>query len=117
VRTWDVKRKSENRISVSETKSGSTSVTNEIHIFFFRFSSRKLHKNYHMSGKINSHICSMFRVTKVFIKRSNMAGKEIKYYKIPLGLKFKLLWRPVKPKIGFKPIFNKRNPVFKKTQY
>jgi len=38
---------------------------------------------------------------KVFIKPSNMAGKEIIYYKIKLGLKFNLLWRPVKLKCGF----------------
>jgi len=36
-----------------------------------------------MSDKINSHICLMLSVYKIFIKCSNMAAKEtIYYYKI-----------------------------------
>jgi len=36
-----------------------------------------------MAGKINSHIiCLMLSVYESFIKWSNMAGKEIIYYKI-----------------------------------
>jgi len=51
--TMDVKRNPENRISVLEMKFGSTSSANEIRIYFFlSLSSRKLHKNYQMSGKL-----------------------------------------------------------------
>jgi len=71
-------------MSVLEMKSGSTSSVNEIQIIIFlSFSSRKLHKNYQMSDKIDSHIYLMLSVkTKVFINQSNVAGKEIIYYKI-----------------------------------
>jgi|SRR6218665_1216262 len=60
----DVKRNPENWISVLETKSCSASSANEIQ--FFSFSSWKLHKNYQMSGKINSKICFMFCVHERF---------------------------------------------------
>jgi len=52
-----------------------------------------------MSDKINSHIYWMLSVYKIFIKWSDMATKETVYYK-QLGLKFKYLWRPVKPNTG-----------------
>jgi len=35
-------------------------------VFFYSFSSRKLHKNFPMSGKINSHICLMLSVYESF---------------------------------------------------
>jgi len=35
-----------------------------------------------MSGKINSHILFNVEYTKVFIMQSNIADKEIIYYKI-----------------------------------
>jgi len=35
-----------------------------------------------MLSKINSHICLMLSVTKLKMKRSNMAAKKVKYYKI-----------------------------------
>src|SRR6218665_2214901 len=35
-------------------------------LFSFSFLSRKSHKNYQMSGKINSHICLMLSVYKSF---------------------------------------------------
>jgi len=54
------------QFSVLETKSGSTYLANEILIYLFSFSSRKLHKNYHMSGKINTHFCLMLSVSESF---------------------------------------------------
>ena len=62
-KTRDVKRNPANRISVLETKFGSTHSANEIWI---SFSYRKLHKNYQMSGKTNSHIYLMLGVYKSF---------------------------------------------------
>jgi len=41
-----------------------------------------------MSGKINSHIFLMLSFYEVFIKWSDVASKEIIYYKIQQGLKF-----------------------------
>src|SRR6218665_1973516 len=38
----------------------------QIQINFLSFSSRKLHKNYQMSGQMNSHICLMLGVYKRF---------------------------------------------------
>jgi len=81
-------------------------------IYFLSFSSRKLHRNYQMSGKINWHICLILSVYKSFQKRSNMAGKEAIHYKIQLGLKYKCLWRRVKPKTGFKPVLNNQKLVW-----
>ena len=55
----DVKWNPENQISVVETKSGSISVDlwqTKILIDLLPFLSRKLHKNYQMSDKINLHI-------------------------------------------------------------
>ena len=80
----------------------------KLELVFFSFSSRKLHKNYQMSGKLNSHICLMLSVSESFYQTSNMAGKEFIYCKIYLGLKYKFLWRPVKP------VFNNQNPVCRK---
>jgi len=60
----DDKRNPENRISIIETKSDFTCLTNEIRIFFIFV--KKLHKNYQMSGKVNSHICLMLSVYKAF---------------------------------------------------
>ena len=69
-----------------------------------------------MLGKINSHICLMF--TKRFYQNQVKYGaKKMKYYKTELGLKFKFLWRQVKPKAGLKPVsiteirFAKERPV------
>ena len=38
---------------------------------FSSFSSRKLHKNYQISGKINSHFCLMLSVYNSFHQRPN----------------------------------------------
>jgi len=51
-RVRDVKQNPENRISVLETKSGSTPLANKIRIYLFSFSSRKVHNIYQMLGEI-----------------------------------------------------------------
>jgi len=67
----------ENRISVLETKSGSTPPTNEIQIYLFPISSRKLHKNYQISGKINSHICDSFHQTVKYGHQRNRLLQDL----------------------------------------
>jgi len=54
------------RISVLKTKPGSIPLATKLELIFFSFSPRKLHKNYQMSGKINSHNCSILSVYKSF---------------------------------------------------
>jgi len=55
------------QLGMLETKFGCTpSKANEIQVYFFSFSSKKLQKNYQMSGKINSYICLMLSVYKSF---------------------------------------------------
>jgi len=49
-------------ISVPQPKTGSISLATGFQIYFLSLSSRKLHKNYQMSDKINSHICLILRV-------------------------------------------------------
>src|SRR6218665_463025 len=79
----DVNRKPEIRFSVLKPKPGLFLWQPVFEFIFLSFSSRKLHKNYQISDKINSHICLMLSVYKSFIiKRSNMAAKEPIYYKI-----------------------------------
>src|SRR6218665_3256379 len=74
--TGDVKRNSENRLSVLETKSGLHLPQTKFELIFLSFSSTKLHTNYQMSDKINSHICLMLSVLKVFTKRSIWPAKK-----------------------------------------
>src|SRR6218665_322247 len=56
----------ENRKSGSKPENGFYFFGNRFSIFFWSFSSRKLHKNNQMSDKINSHICLMLNVYKSF---------------------------------------------------
>src|SRR6218665_405624 len=63
-------------------KSSSTSPANKIQIYFFSFSSRKLHKNYQMSDQINSHICLMLSVYKNFHQTVKYGLQRIIYYQI-----------------------------------
>ena len=114
LKCWGNRRNPENWISILETKSGSKTLANEIRIYFFKLSSRKLYKNYQMSGKINSHIFECLQ--KFSSKWSNMARWQRNHILLPdlTGLELKILWRPVKWKTGVKPIFNNWNPVYKK---
>jgi len=55
----------ENGNSVLKPKTGSNSLASGFLIYLFlSFSSRKLHKNYHTSYKINLHICLMLSIYK-----------------------------------------------------
>jgi len=56
----------------------------------------------------------MLSVYRSFHQQSNMVAKETIFYKIYLGLKFKFLLKPVKPKTGLKPVFNNQKPVCQK---
>jgi len=47
-------------------KTGSISLASSFLIYVVSFSSRKFHKNYQMSDKINSNICSVLRVYNIF---------------------------------------------------
>jgi len=78
----DVNRKPEIRFSVLKPKTGSISLATSFRIYFFSFLLTNLSKNVQMSDKIDSHVCLMFSVYEIFIKRSNIATKEIIYYKI-----------------------------------
>jgi len=57
---YSVKIKDVNR------KSGSISLKTGFELILLSFSSRKLHKSNQMSHKINSHICLMLSVYKMF---------------------------------------------------
>src|SRR6218665_3541589 len=72
----DVKRNPENKIKffIFDNR-------NSI-LFFLSFSSRKLHKNYQMSGKINSHLRSMLNVYQSSYKTVKYGWQKIIYYKI-----------------------------------
>jgi len=52
---------------IKNWKSGSISLATSFHIFLF--SSRKLHENFQMPDKINSHIYLMLSVNKSFHQR------------------------------------------------
>src|SRR6218665_528944 len=75
--TRDVKRNQENQILVFRNEIRFCIFSKRNSNLFFSSSSRKLHKNYQMSGTVNSHTCLTLGV---YIKRSNMGGKEIIYY-------------------------------------
>jgi len=59
-----VNQKLEIRFSVLKPKTGSISLATGFQIYLFL--SRKLHKNYQMSDKINSRICLLLNVYKSF---------------------------------------------------
>jgi len=48
------------------SKTGFISLTTGFQIYFLSFSSRKLHENYQVSDKNNSHICLKLSVYKTF---------------------------------------------------
>ena len=74
--TMDVEQNPENCISVVEMKSGSTYC--QMKFTFFSLSLKKLHTNYQMSGKINSHICLMLSVYKTFRQTVNYGRQRNK---------------------------------------
>src|SRR6218665_2142303 len=97
----DVKRNQENKISILETKSGSIPSA----IYFFSFSSSKLHKNYQMSGEINSSICLVLIVYKSYHQLVKY-GRQ-RYHILPdlAGLKVQISMMTSKTKIGLKMVF------------
>ena len=62
----EVNRKAEIRLLFKKPKIGSISLATGFRMNFLSFSPKKLHKNYQMSDKINSHICLMLSVYKCF---------------------------------------------------
>ena len=97
--------KKESRFSVITPKTGSSSLAISFQIYFFLlFSSRKLHKNYQMPDKINSHICLMLNVEKNVHKTIKYGCQKHHILQDLTGLEIQILMRRPKNR---KPIWNR----------
>jgi len=67
-----------------------------------------------MSDKINSYTCLMLSVYKCFPQMVKYGLHRNDILQDLTGIKLKFLWRPVKPKASWKPVFNNRKPVCQK---